>query len=98
MSEENEDIPTAPARTGPDESTVQYQWDGDATPSTAVVEAVAATTGRELTALPSLYESVDAEAIDDLFSDPDGTVRLSFEYAGVTVTLYADGGIEVSPP
>ncbi len=98
MSEENEDTPTAPARAGRDENTVQYQWDGDATPSTAVVEAVAATTGREPTALPPLYESVDAEAIDDLFSDPDGTVRLSLEYAGVTVTLYADGVIKVSPP
>lgn len=99
MSEENEDTPTAPARASTDESAVQYQWDGDTTPSTAVVEAVAATTGREPETLPPLYETVDADAVDDLVSnDGAGTLRLSFEYVGTAVTIYPDGVIEVSPP
>lgn len=68
--------------------------------SQRVVEAVAAYRGLEPTALDPLYTSIDPDALDALLADrdggPDRSVDLSFRYAGLTVTVDADGTIRLS--
>ncbi|MFW5934217.1 MAG: HalOD1 output domain-containing protein [Halolamina sp.] len=99
MNKDNEDAVTDPPPTPPDKGAVRYRWDGETTPSIAVVEAVAATRGRRVENLPTLQQSVDPDALDALFTgDADSVLRLSFEYAGTSVTLYGDGRIDVLPP
>jgi len=99
MTKNNEDAPTDLPPTVPDDRAVEYQWDDESTPSIAVVEAVAATTGKEPRALPPLQHAIDGDALDDLFTGgSDGVLRLSFEYAGTAVTLHQSGRIDVLPP
>jgi len=55
-------------------------------PSTAIVEAVAETTGVDPLDCPPLWEVVDPEALDALFLEGTrGTV--TFEYAGCRVAV-----------
>jgi hypothetical protein len=67
----------------------------------AVIEAVAAATGREPTELPLLERVVDPEAIDALFDGrggaPERAAYLAFSYAGADVTLGDDGGVTARP-
>lgn len=96
----NDDEETSTAGTPTaDGRTVRNHWDEETAPSVAVIEAVAATTGLEPTEMPPLQRTVDVEALDDLLrSRPDSSVRLSFEYAGMRVTVVGDGGVELSAP
>ncbi len=68
-------------------------------PSGVVLEAVAESTGREQTALPSLQDSIDTDALDTLFSEdhqiPDD-ICLTFTYAGARVRIDIDG-VTVQP-
>lgn len=61
----------------------------------AVIEAVAAVTGRRVTELPPLQNAADADALDALLVDAPEDVCVSFRYAGVEVTVDADGGLTV---
>lgn len=73
--------------------------DGQMPPSVAVIEAVAAVTGRDPTTMPPLHRTVDVDAFDAMLTErTDSSIRLSFDYAGVTVTVDRDGVIEVTPP
>lgn len=67
----------------------------------AVVEAVAAVSGRDATDLPPLYESVDADALNTLFDpagvDSDRPMSVSFTYVGYGVRVDRDG-VEVRSP
>lgn len=101
MSHEK-DTPDADAGRQP----IRQTWDEFDHPSTAVIEAVAAATDREPTALPPLHGYVDADALDALLAgelrrkDPGGTdasVRVSFVYDGVEVAASSDGHVEVWP-
>lgn len=79
---------------------VRRRWDGQCTPSVAVIEAVAAATGQDPTELPLLERTVDPEAIDALFdggTDTDRSVYLSFAYGGTEVTIGDDGELTVDP-
>lgn len=69
----------------------------DASPSEAVVEAVAEAEGVSPLALERpLYEVVDPDALDALFADSDGTVAdLRFTYHGYTIEIAGDGGISL---
>lgn len=60
--------------------------------STAAVLAVAAARDRPVTALAPLYDAVDPDALDRLVEPPGtgadgGTVAVTFEYEGTTVTV-----------
>jgi len=80
------------------QNTVRHQWDGTVDPSIAVLEAVAAATGREITALPTLQRTIDTEALDTLFTAvTESSLRISFRYDDVTVVFGQDGAIEVTP-
>lgn len=70
-----------------------------ATPTSRVVEAVARKEGVSATELsPPLYEVVDTEALDGLFSEEkraSGTIDLSFEYRGYEITVENDDPVDV---
>lgn len=89
--------PDGPAEgIGPD--TVNHERDPDERTAMAVVEAVAAATDREVTALPPMFDVVNPDALDALVrsdgtSDPD--VRVSFPYAGTDVHVRSEGSIDV---
>lgn len=80
---------------------VRTRYDWNATrPSIAVVETVAAATGRAPTDMRPIYSVVEPEALDALVQ-PDqgpadgGPVRLDFRYADRGVTVHSDGRILV---
>ncbi len=62
-------------------------------PSETVVSSVAAHKGVDEVALPPLYEALDPDALDALFTTAGGRVR--FDYAGCTVEYASDGGVDV---
>lgn len=80
---------------------IEHDWRRSGRPSTAVVEAVAAVTDHKPTDLPPLHGYVDGDALDTLVTsrtDGDGTtIRVSFDYDGVEVTVDSDDGITVRP-
>lgn len=68
--------------------------------STAVVMAVAETTGTSPDDLPPLFDVVDPDALDTLFQarmdgQPRTGIRVTFTMAGCTVTVQ-DGAVAVS--
>ncbi|WP_227131454.1 HalOD1 output domain-containing protein [Halorubellus salinus] len=73
---------------------------GDVPPSQRVLRTVASLLNVDSLELPPLYESVDPDALDALFAEPDGlsgtrTGTLSFAYAGCTVFVDGDGSVTV---
>ncbi|WIV67685.1 HalOD1 output domain-containing protein [Natrialbaceae archaeon AArc-T1-2] len=93
---------TQPQPSAHDE-TVTYALDGTETPSTAIVEAVAAASGRDAAPspessdpLPPLFNTVDPDALDSLFASAGEDVSLSFTYAGYEVVL-ENGTVSVTP-
>jgi hypothetical protein len=86
----------------PNESTEARRYDSSeyASMTTAVVQAVASTTGVDVLELPPLHDAVDPDALDRLFERPDGSgVRdsgiLSFCYGDCYVTVHASGYVDV---
>ena len=71
-------------------------------PSQKVVERVADRAGTDTRRLPPLYDAIDPDALDALFSTslrrptPKGTV--TFRYDGYDVSVASDGSVEVRPP
>ncbi|WP_407075676.1 HalOD1 output domain-containing protein [Natronococcus wangiae] len=70
--------------------------------SLAIVEAVAAVEGITPTELDSLYETIDPESIDQLFTDSGDTstppIFLRLSIAGWNVFVRGDGVIRVCDP
>lgn len=62
--------------------------------SLRLVQAVATYTDTDPVELPPLYETIDPDAIETCITGMDG-VDLSFEYAGVAVTVESTGEIQV---
>jgi hypothetical protein len=64
----------------------------DVSPTSVVVEAVAARRGVDPTELPPLHDAVDGAVLDAVDgADPDSGQRVTFDYAGYRVTYGADG-------
>ncbi|WP_162224610.1 HalOD1 output domain-containing protein [Halorussus amylolyticus] len=81
------------------ESTVPY---GQTEPlSTAVIDAVADAADVEPAELgASLYDQIDPDALDNLFSDrhngiPRGSGHVVFSLLGYEITVYSDGHVVV---
>lgn len=99
------DESSSPSRQGPDppDGTVRSEYDWSSiSPSTAVVESVAAAVDRETTDLDSLYASLDPDALDTLVgADRTARVRgdtaVSFTFAGRRVTVDSTGEVLVEP-
>ena len=64
-----------------------------------ILERVSERTGRDVTKLPPLYETVDPEVLSRLVDSATETTSLSiqFTYAGHQVTVDANGAVECSP-
>jgi len=65
-----------------------------------IVETVAANSNTPVTDLPPLFEAVDTDALEALFSpSPDDPSRfegtVTFPYAGWRITVSADGSVTV---
>ncbi|WP_410767275.1 HalOD1 output domain-containing protein [Haloferax sp. DFSO60] len=79
----------------------EYDW-SSLPPSTAVIETVAVAANCEPTALEPLYNTVDPDALDALlgssdFHSTDGLTTVSFEFAGHSVTVQANGVVIAQP-
>ncbi|QKY21949.1 hypothetical protein B4589_016180 (plasmid) [Halolamina sp. CBA1230] len=97
MSKDSEEPSPDSSPSVRDRRTVEYEWSGETTPSIAVVEAVAAATGRDPREMPPIQGAVDTDALDALLTaGKDGSLRVSFEYLDATVTVHPDGTIDVT--
>ena len=80
---------------------VRHEWSETERPSTAVIEAIAATTGRDPTSMSPLYDYLDPGALDILMTPQgDGVSNatvVTFTYDGVTVRVNSNGWIDVQP-
>jgi hypothetical protein len=84
---------------GPDDAVVRSTWEEGENPSSAVVDAVVAATGRDLTDARPLYDYVESDALDAVLvaaRENGRAVTVRFDYDGVEVVVDSDGGIEVS--
>ncbi|QLG48766.1 HalOD1 output domain-containing protein [Natrinema halophilum] len=74
-------------------------WGGDRPLCLSIVEAVAATTDDEPTAMEPLYDVVDPEALEDIVSQAPpqngGTIAAQFQYSGCVVSVAATGSIHI---
>jgi hypothetical protein len=71
-----------------------HDWEGDQSLSMTVIDAVSDVSGTDPTDLPPLYDSINPEALDNLFtSERVGSV--SFEFAGMPVSVHATGEVLV---
>lgn len=84
----------APERTGVYRET--YDPDGPATLSNTVIEAIAEVAGVDptQTVIP-LADSIDPDALDSLFADTEGDVRVAFTVCGLEVLVWSDGEIRI---
>lgn len=77
----------------------QYDAENGETPAMAIVDAVAAAEGVDATELPSLYDVIDTDALNKLFTTKNGEVGteaiLSFSVNDWNVFISADGRIRV---
>ncbi|MCU4974439.1 hypothetical protein OB955_17080 [Halobacteria archaeon AArc-m2/3/4] len=75
-----------------------YRTDGYSTISTRVVLTIADETGTEIDALPTLYETINPEALDRFVdSATDRAVSVTFEYFDHRITVTGNGEIDVRP-
>ncbi|ADB62911.1 hypothetical protein Htur_4073 (plasmid) [Haloterrigena turkmenica DSM 5511] len=73
-------------------------WDSGSenTPVYAIVSAVAEAEGVDSIDLPPLYNVIDPEALNALFTSDSGTVSsVEFEYAGYSVVVRGEGDVVV---
>ncbi|ADB63537.1 hypothetical protein Htur_4765 (plasmid) [Haloterrigena turkmenica DSM 5511] len=78
-------------------TTVEWEAGSEKTPVYAVVSAVAEAEGVDRIDLPPLYNAIDSEALNDLFTSDSGAVSsVEFQYAGYSVVVRGEGTVEVS--
>jgi len=90
--------PAAP-ETGPITQPIRADWREYDSPCTAIVETVAAATGRKPTDLPPLADYIDTDGLNALVSGQsagtDESARVTFAYADLEVTVGSDGETEI---
>lgn len=78
---------------------IRHEWGGSDSPSTAVIEAVAAATNHDPTDMPPLYDHIDPDALDLLMTpradDRANAITVSFIYEDVAVRIDRRGWVEV---
>jgi hypothetical protein len=93
-----DDVPDAGSRTEVVET--RYRWD-ETDPTAAIVQSVAAVTGREPTAMRPVYDVLNPDALNELLTF-DGqhlrerSLRVTVTYEGCEVVLAADGRLAVA--
>lgn len=77
----------------------RYEKDSGKSPAETIIDALAAAEGVDATDLPPLYETIDPDALDQLFEDHEGAAgaeaTLSFRFDTWNVFVRADGRIRV---
>jgi len=87
-----------PRRFSAVDSVYRADWTDYEYPSTAVVEAVAAATDRDVEELALLDDYVDGDALDALLlGSASSSLTVTFDYGDVAVSVRADGQIDVHP-
>ncbi|WP_226008300.1 HalOD1 output domain-containing protein [Natrinema salinisoli] len=78
-------------------TTAKWEQDTENTPVYAVVSAVSEASGLDIVELPPLYEVINPDALNALFtSRAEPAVRkVSFEYAGYDIVVRGTGAVEV---
>ena len=81
---------------GPDEPLHAFGWRSDESASAAVVTALSAVSGDDVTAIEPLYDAVDPDALDQLVTPTSGvdtlrTGRVTLEHHGYRVVVDASG-------
>ncbi|EMA22285.1 MULTISPECIES: HalOD1 output domain-containing protein [Haloarcula] len=82
---------------GPDTLHAEFDW-GSISPSVAVVQTVAIAAEQEAIELSPLIETLDPDALDQLFvhsAEPDSAVSLSFQLGEYAVTVTGTGDVYV---
>lgn len=77
--------------------TATWERDTENTPVYAAVSAVAEVDGTDPVELPPLYDAIDPEALNALFTSQSHAPveRLSFQYAGYEVVVRGNGTVLV---
>ena len=78
-------------------TTGEWEQGTENTPVYAVVSAVAEASGVDMFELPPLYEAINPDALNELFtsrSEP-AVGEVSFQYAGYDVTVHGSGVVRV---
>ena len=78
-----------------------HEWETNESLSTTLITAVEAISGLDHSELPTLYEAVDPDSLDQIFEPikPDGrnrgTGQITFPYSEFRITVHAGGEIEL---
>lgn len=83
------------------ETVSTYELSAEESPTEGVVQALATAAGASPLELDPLYNTLDPEALDTLFSPSPSGGRsgeyIVFEYEGYEVTFFSEGRVTVAP-
>lgn len=78
---------------------IRHEWGESDSPSTAVIEAVAAATNHDPTDMSPLYDHIDPDALDLLMTsqaaDRANAITVAFIYENVAVRIDSRGWVAV---
>lgn len=80
-------------------ATATWEQDTENTPVYAVVSAVAEADDSDPVDLPPLYDAINPDALNELFtsrSEP-GVDQVTFRYVGYDVVVHGNGDVRVTP-
>lgn len=78
---------------------VKYDRESEASASHQIINVISKITGRPVETLPPLFESINPDAVNSLFSREDsGKVLLTFTYCEHTITVMDDEGENLLTP
>lgn len=98
MSESSSQIKNSDFATNPtDLTTAKWGCDDENTPVYTVVSAVADIEDSDPVDLPPLYDAINPEALNDLFTSRSESAvdQITFKYAGYSIVVRGNGEVEV---
>ena len=80
-------------------NTAEWERDDENTPVYAVVSAVAEVEDSDPVDLPPLYNAINPEALNNLFTSESGSAvdQIAFQYAGYSIVVRGSGEVQVRP-
>ncbi|NKE38018.1 hypothetical protein GWG54_19930 [Natronococcus sp. JC468] len=94
-----DDTPEDDESTPKSSERIRHEWCDTDNPSTAVINAIAAITGRDPEKIPPLYDYADPAALNTLMTPRTNNVQdsisVSFTYEDVEVLVDSSGWVEV---
>lgn len=79
---------------------LEHDWSGSAELSTELVLALQRITGADVTTLDPLSDTVDPDALNQLFTTCAGgqsSAEVVFRYSGSTITVRSNGDVRIVP-